>query len=392
MRRFEIDGLRLPELPPRAMKSFFLGAPPSLPPSSPPPKRPAQTPPEDPGEERKRFPSRPGGEILLGVDTAGEDVFWRLGALPNAFLCAFGSSGSGKTVALNAIAANSTLPCILFDFHGDLKSGRGETYRPLSVADLSPLEIVSERGPRDQAIRFIESVGRAVPQLGHVQRDTLKQAALAAYKGAGVLEDSPRTWTNTPDVQGLIRYVEKETASQRGLIAALDSLFSGGQGRQVNVSRLISTGGRCDFTALTREAQVLAAETLLSQIWAAIQQAGPVPGGRYRVMVIVDESVIIRGSHVLEQLLRESRKFGLSLVLASQAPSDLPGAVVNNTAAILQMKLGDPSEARIAARILEDATPKDVLGLSEPGQAYFRAGKQLSRFRVLPAGAAERER
>lgn len=109
-------------------------------------------------------------------------------------------------------------------------------------------------------------------------------------------------------------------------------------------------------------------------------------------MVIVDESAIIRGSYVLEQLIRESRKFGLSLVLASQAPSDLPGAVVNNTAAILQMKLGDPSEAKIAARILRGPSANELMALSEPGQAYFRAGKQLSRFRVLPADAEERDR
>ena len=385
------SGLRLPTLSPRAHRAFLLRELPSdlarqATQQAPPP---AAEPPPGGG---RRFPARAGGSLLLGVDPEGEDVVWNLDALSNAFLCAFGASGSGKTVLLRAIAAACTLPVVVIDFHGDLKA-KGETWKPASAGDVSPLEIVSERGPADQASRFADGVSRAVPQLGHIQKAQLHRAVLAAYAEAGVKEGEKATWAQTPSVKALVRHVgDAKSAASRGLVAALDNLFGGASApTPLNLHRLLTAGGRCDLTALTRPAQILAAETLLEQIWAALMQAGHVPGRRYRCLVLVDESAILKNSRILEVLIRESRKFGCALVLASQAPSDLPGAIVNNCAALVQMRLGSPSEARIAARLLRGPSAEELLALSRPGQAYFRGGDRITPLRVLPVNAPERK-
>lgn len=386
-----MDGFRFRRLSPHAERLFLLGLmPPQPAPAGAPPAAAAEEP-RTADSGRSRFVARPGGAVLLGIDPEQQPVFWNLDALHNAFLCVFGSSGSGKTELLRVIAAATALPCVVVDFHGDLKA-RGETFQPLSVGDVSPLEIVSERGPEDQAQRFAEGVNRALPQkLGHIQKAELQQALQAAYAESGVQPTAKSTWTKTPDVQALIKHVgEHKTSSARGVLAALTSLFGGARGAPVNVTRLIRAGGRCDLTKLTDPAKVLAAETLLEQIWAALQQAGPVSGRRYRVLIIVDESAILRGSRILEVLVRESRKFGCALVLASQAPSDLPGAIVNNSAALVQMRLGSDREARIAARLLGGPEPHELQSLTRPGQAFLRAGEQMTALQVLPANAPER--
>lgn len=389
-----VDGFRFRRLSKRAEERFLLGlVPPRAagPAASAPGAVAVAEEPRNPDGGRQRFAARPGGAVLLGLDPDGQPVTWNLDELHNAFLCAFGASGSGKTVLLRAIAAATPLPCIVVDFHGDLKA-KGETFQPLSVGDMSPLEIVSERGPDDQAQRFTDGVNRALPQkLGHVQKAELRHAIEAAYAASGVQAAAKSTWTKTPDVHALIKHVgDAKTPSARGVFAALSTLFGGARGTPVNVPRLIRTGGRCDLTKLPQPAQILAAETLLEQIWAALQQAGPVGGRRYRVLLVVDESAILRGSRILEVLIRESRKFGCALVLASQAPSDLPGAVVNNVAALVQMRLGSDSEARIAARLLQGPQPEEILALTKPGQAYFRAGGQVTALQVLASNAPQR--
>lgn len=339
----------------------------------------------------KGLPARAAGSVLIGLDPDKRPVWWRIDELPNAFMATFGSSGSGKSVFLRAVAASAQLPVLVIDFHGDLK-GRGVTTTPGTVADLNPLEVVSSRGPADQAALFTNSVVRAVPALRHVQRSRLREAVTAAYSQAGITED-PQTWQReAPDIKALRALIKKAAtdASASGLDAAVDNLFTGHAGQRLRLRELLRTGGRINLSALSRPAQVLAAETLLEQLWGALRTSGPVTGKRYRVMLVIDEAVILRGCAVLDTLIREARKFGLALVLAAQASSEVSSAILNNAAAVLQLQLGDPSEARAAARMLRGVEPQQLLSVSKPGDGFLRLPGSVTEVHVLPQEAPER--
>lgn len=86
--------------------------------------------------------SRSGQTILLG-----ENIYWDLGKVPNPHMVILGTSGSGKTQTLKAIAGelyrSSSSQSIVLDFHGDQQLP-GETYYPLNMASsygINPLTI-----------------------------------------------------------------------------------------------------------------------------------------------------------------------------------------------------------------------------------------------------------
>lgn len=378
------SAIGFPGISRRAVRSVLLGEPASTPRPDPAfeaaPKQP--TAPEQAQLVRKSLPARSGGSILVGLDPDQEPVWWKLDELANAFMGVFGASGSGKSEFLRAAAGSAQIPALVLDFHGDLK-GRSATVTPGSVADLNPLEIVAG-GPRDQADRFVTSVGRAVPALKHVQKSKLREAVLAVYERAGA---------GTPTIQDLRNALESRDGKtgNAGLLAGLDGVFSGSPRQRVSLRQLLAQGGRIDLSALSRPAQVLAAETALEQVWGALRDAGALTSRKYRVLLIIDEAVILRGCEVLDTLLREARKFGLALILAAQAPSEVSSAIINNAGAVLQLALGSPQEAKAAARILHSVpSANELQELAEPGDGFFRAGRQVTRVHVLPLQSPER--
>lgn len=380
-----------PAAPLPGVRQRALGQPPAAP--ALPAARPALEP--APRAQPLRLAARPGGEVLLGVDEAGEPVTWDASRLQNAFFCVFGASGSGKTAFLRVAACTSALPAVVFDFHGDIETA-GTTAHVQSVADVNPLEIVCEGGPVEQAARFAEGLRRAVSSLGHVQAAQLREALVRAYARVGIAETDAASWTRrAPSVAELrqsVQSADMPAASKAGLLAALDQVFGAGAHRapSVSVRELLRSGGRLDLSRLTEAAQILASEVLLGQLWSALREAGHLPGGHYRVLLIVDESARLSGSAILDSLFREARKFGLACILAAQAPSEVSGAVRNNAAAVLQLKLGSASEAGISARMLRDVAPRQLQDLAPRGDGYFRAGAQLTRVRVLTLDAPER--
>ena len=342
-----------------------------------------------------RLAARPPSDILIGLDEAGEPVTWDASGLQNAFFCVFGGSGSGKTAFLRVAACTAALPAVVFDFHGDIEIP-GVTARVQSVADVNPLEVVSADGPVGQAVSFAEGLRRAVPSLGHVQAAQLREAIVRAYAKAGITESDPASWARraptVAELRSSVQSADMPRAAQAGLLAALDQVFGAGAHRppSVHVRDLLRSGGRIDLSRLTRPAQILASAVLLGQLWSALREAGHLPGGQYRVLLIVDESAILSGSATLDSLFREARKFGLACMLAAQAPSEVSGAVRNNAASVLQLKLGSASEAAVAARLLRGVSPQALMDLAPRGDGYFRAGAAPTRVRVLTLDSPER--
>lgn len=337
-----------------------------------------------------RLPARPGGAVLLGVNGDGAPVLWDLDTVNNGFLVVFGASGSGKTEVLRVAAMNTTLPALVIDFHGDVAS-RGLSVRPLSVGDLNPLEVVTERGPLEQTERFVSAVSRAVPSFGHMQGARLREAVLAAYEAAGLAQGDAASWARqAPTVADLRRQLGDGARMSVSVIAALDSVFGVGSGPRMNLRSLMRSGGRVDLSALSKTAQVLAAEVLLEQLWSALRDAGALSGARYRVLLVLDESVILRGSPALDTLFREARKFGLALAMAAQSVGEVSSAVRNNAASVLQLHLETAAEAASAARLLRGPSAAELLKLPARGAGYLRAGTEATFVQVLALDSAER--
>lgn len=335
-----------------------------------------------------------------------QPVTWKPEAEDNAFVLVLGGSGSGKTELVRVLAARSTLsvPVIVLDFHGDLVGLPIPGYsagRAAGSVAINPLTLASQDleagGPRPQAEAVVDAVRRAAPGFGRVQEVTLRDSLMQSYKAAGVTED-PATWGNPAPRLSQVRDRlgttlrdpdrKADARSLSGVLAAIDVAFSdaafSGEG-ELPLAGLLRHGGRFDLSHLSRPAKILAADTLLRQIFEKLRSAGVATGeARYRVLVIVDEASLLRGAAILDELFKEARKYGLAMVLASQEAADFSESVRSNAATRIVLKTHSAKEATANSRELSGVKPADILALEGRGDGYLRDHLGTRRIQVAP--------
>lgn len=317
--------------------------------------------------------------LELGVDPLGQSVFWDSAKQLNAFVIATGSSGSGKTELLKLYAEaarKASLPVILVDVHGDLRSPRLSDYRIGRDYSLNPLE-----GPAGAPERtaWITAPIQEAADLGRLQSHALTLAVDKTLEQARVAHRRPTLLA----LKEAVRQSDGTRASVNGLSAALEELFepSAFAGRELPIANLLCFGGHLNLTELSSRAQLLVVQALLAQIWAAVLVQGPAPAGRLRALLVLDEAARLKGSRLLERVVRECRKFGLGLIVASQLPDDLGEAVQANAGTAVALRLTGRKAQEQAAQLL-DINRAQIAELSRPGDAWVRSGEGTARVQL----------
>lgn len=348
--------------------------------------------------------------IRLGTDHNGYAVYWQPVEEDNGFFRIMGASGSGKTEALKWITyqlCQQGMPVLLFDFHGDvivpgmesilLSSGRN------SYFGVNPMELdvsdFNHTGLDDQIEELFEMVKQAFDNISPRQSEILYMALEEAYSQAGIVESDSSTWRNPApkfsDVINILAELAKDppsgtrSASYTSCIAAIRKLFRHkifDREYNLTVPYFATRAVRLDLSGPGYDIKFVVTETILKMLFKAARAAGPVSMAlkgskqKFRIFVVIDEaSILCMGQGdpnsqrtILNVLMREARKFGIAIVVASQMSSHFGRDVTANAAAALVLKTSDPKETRNNAdSIGMDA--QDVLQLSEVGMGHFKA-------------------
>lgn len=280
-------------------------------------------------------------KILIGTRSNGESVYWHFGhpQLPNRHLLIFGASGSGKTYGIQCLLvemAQQRLRSLIVDYT--------DGFLPLQVehrfkAITAPKDhfVVVERLPLNpfrrqlqiidpsippiiespyQVATRIESIFASVFEMGDQQ-----SAALIRVLQAGLEEEPdfalsgilPRLRADGPNGESLANKLEPLIQSQpfrEGEESAWDSMLTS-VNHWVHVLQL---------KGLAREIQKMVTEFVLWDLWDYAQNTGsknrPIP-------IVLDEiqNLDHTSDSPIDKMLREGRKFGLSLLLATQTTS-----------------------------------------------------------------------
>ncbi len=279
--------------------------------------------------------------ILIGTRTNGEPVYWHFGhpKLQNRHLLIFGTSGSGKTYGIQCLLAemaSAGLCSLIVDYTDGFLPGQVEP-RFQAVAQpqdhfvyterlplnpfrrqrqvIDPLKPAVEEGSFQVAAR-IESIFASVFAMGDQQSAALirsLQAGLDLDPGFSLdkllprlREDSPQGETLANKLEPLIQakpFREGVESEWNGMLTSADN--------QVHVLQL---------KGLAREIQKLVTEFVLWDLWDYAQSTGqkdrPIP-------IVLDEIQNLDHSSdsPIDKMLREGRKFGVALILATQTTS-----------------------------------------------------------------------
>lgn len=312
--------------------------------------------------------------VPIGADVETEEpVRWSplSSSLPNPHILVVGGSGFGKTYACSCLIAElmkQGVPSIVLDYaQGFVEASLPahfleyielhEITASRSGIDLNPLQLLPSDtlGPVNVAQRVADTFQRVFPQLGVQQHAVLREAVLDVLGSAGIRQEHPSSWKREPPKfrllhEHLMSLGENATGPNRRVLQTLTAHIS-----TLFVFNTLRPGGqRLDWEQLVRSdrvtvVQLKGLEHSLSKIvtefllWSLIGYAEARGPSKMSAFVVLDEAHRLsfdEGSPV-ERLLREGRKFGLGIMLASQQPSDFGPIAFANTASKLVFQVDD---------------------------------------------------
>jgi hypothetical protein len=388
--------------------------PPPPPPRRTPAPRPVPVPAPAPVSAPEPDPARPGGlDVFLGNAPDGRRINWSPGRLNNGHMIILGGSGAGKTETIRCIAgelAAQEMPVILIDFHGDMAASTG-VLRSYKIREggqyyFNPLELdpdIDEITPLRATSDFVDAISINFPTLGIQQRRKIKNIIKDCYRISGITGNTD-TWKRVldfDDIESEIMECEDE-AIPAYLEDIFDyKLFSGEE--KISIPTLLSGGiTHINLNALPENLRYLFADLFLRRIYYTLQATGEIPRGtedereKFRLFVIVDEAKLLvsqkSGSKtaikaVLNKYATEMRKFGVSLILASQLIAHFNEEILANIAVKFCMRSENKKQAQENAKFFE-VSEKDLLNF-QPGEGILIIGSEKMNVRIVPASGRD---
>ena len=286
-----------------------------------------------------------------------------------------GSTGMGKTTLCKLIAraaAKANIPVLILDFHGEYRDLEG--FRVIRASEEVPQIIPSPNDPKESILELVDSI-RSIFKLGTIQISVL----------TSILENYVRLGGG--GFRDLLEFVEAHIDAKTGvrdpaysLIPYLRILATHLGSRPLDLDKVISDYRWVivDLGSLGSEyAAKIYVEYLVKNLWRWKVSAGH--RDSVDLIVVIDEAHnVLKGSlgEFISRIIRESRKYGLSMIISTQQISDIPENILNNTGTFIVFRSIEAeaisrivSSIQNARRGIRGTPPIDVSRL-KPLEAY----------------------
>ena len=340
----------------------------------------------DSGNERETSP-----RIELGSDArTGEEVRWELTVKGNPHLLLAGLPGMGKTTCLSNLCRQMVeqgVRPIVFSYHSDIDEKMRASVPAVRFVDFDELGF-NPLHVRDRTSRLahldvagdLRDIFMAIfPELGDVQGERVRSAIRDSFreKGWGEGERDPAE-LEEPAFQRffeILRDGPGRDQSAKRLLARLDELhdyglFDVGSARGSLWDIPEPAVIRIHRTQNENLQRALASFTLYG-LYKDMFRRGTQEGITHAV--IFDEAHRAARLKLIPRMAKECRKYGVSLVLASQEAKDFDVSVFSAIANYLVLRLTD-ADARSLVRNVASSRDERLL---------MDQIKQMDRFRAL---------
>jgi DNA phosphorothioation-dependent restriction protein DptH len=332
--------------------------------------------------------------VSLGVAASGP-VEWHPSVKGSPHLFILGIPGQGKSWTTTRILmelGRQQVPALVLDFHGQFADLDGPYYRALhpTVLDaakglpFSPFECATGNGAGGWKVNAmaVAEIFANVANLGHIQRDIVYTTIRDAYEAHGfddgLAEVLPRhlTYPTLAEVFGSIERKEQErhignvTARCRPLLEM--DLFRPAENAPDLFSH-IRSGLVIDLHSLDVELlQLTAGAFILRKLYKDMFHWGY--ANRLRLALVLDEAHRLAKDVTLPKIMKEGRKFGIAVIVASQGLNDFHPDIVNNVGTKIIFRMNH-SESRKAAGFIRVGQGQDLAARIEDlavGRAYVQ--------------------
>lgn len=330
------------------------------------------------------------GEIVIPLGEAlGERVDWKPSVKGSPHLFILGIPGQGKSWTVTRLLSElgrQDVPALVLDFHGQFAEEDGafvKAVRPhvLDAAKglpFSPFECANEVGLggwKANAVTVAE-IFAYVAGLGEMQKDIVYTAMQDAYKIRGFGSESDISQLEYPTLKDVLKRIERneQTRHVQNVVARCRTLLEMDLFRPseqaTDLLTLVRRGLVIDLHNLFAESlQMAAGAFVLRKIYKDMFHWGVAK--RLRLAIVLDEAHRLAKDITLPKLMKEGRKFGISVIVASQGVGDFHPDVLNNAGTKMLFRMNFPESRKVS------------------GFIRGRQGQDLSeRIEQLPIGSA----
>jgi hypothetical protein len=332
-----------------------------------------------------------------------ESVAWEPGKgtevrQPNRNLLIVGKPGTGKSQLIKACVLELEqigIPSIALDWVGEYSDVLPNTIDARNGITINPLELPSGATPYQTALEIASIIRAVFSGLGDIQESLLRDAVLEAYRHKGILEERPDTWTLNPptfdDVFDIVRLSASggtQKAAAQGLKSRISpfvdlKMFSGST--TIPFEQLVGGGISINLGSLyTDDLRCVVGHFFLNKLWYYVQNLGGTSAARFYLVLDEANRLSFPGSP-LERLVREARKFGVGIIVASQRPRDFTDTVPANTACSIVFQCPLEQDAAFMAKQM-NSRAADIQGLEPTFDTLvkFDYEAEVRRVKVVP--------
>lgn len=318
-------------------------------------------------------------EVALGQDAGAAEVRWRISTSGSPHLFVLGIPGQGKSVTTRRILnsfAGQGLPALVVDFHGDMAAEPAGGAAVLDASQglpISPFELDEPGRYREAAWELSEVIGY-VCGLGEIQRNAVYDGVRAIYEAKGLPRPAgPDDWPTMDDLATAVASVDT-SARTRNVVARLRPLSDFGLFAAPAGSRpfadLLRQGVVIDVHGLMEQVQRAAGAFVLRKVYREMFRWGQTK--QLRLAVVLDEAHRLARDVTLPKIMKEGRKYGVAVVVASQGVEDFHPDVLGNAGTKVAFRCNYPQSRKVAG-FLRGRSGQDMSEALEQlsvGQAY----------------------
>lgn len=328
--------------------------------------------------------------MRFGTDTlTGEDVRWPLTVKGNPHLLIAGLPGMGKTTCILNMCQQmigAGVRPIVFSYHQDIDERLVDLVGSVRFVDFdglgfNPLQVLDRRSRRaylDVAGALRDVFMAIYPELGDIQGERIRNAVKESFEEAGWRDAEAGTPLDEPPFQRFVEILRADPKPDRGLrtlLARLSELDDYGffdpretrenlwEGDRPTVIRIHTTQN----DNLQRAFSFL----IFYGLYKDMFRRGL--GDRITHALIFDEAHRAAGLRLIPTMAKECRKYGISLVLASQQARDFNASLYSAIANYLILRLTE-SDAKALVR---------NVAVSQRERALIDKVKEMDRFKAV---------
>lgn len=324
--------------------------------------------------------------VNLGESRNGDRVQWELSTqgAPHAVIA--GKSGQGKSTLLRSMAGQlhaAGVPYLVLDYHGDFSTENLEGIVQIDLsAEALPLNpfypgpVAERAGQRlSPSALQIRDILTSIYKLGERQGQVVYESVMALYKNAGWDDFSDGEELSMSKFKQFLSDAEnrlRQTEVSSRLIEFTDfGIFSESSGslNLANPKATIVDFSKGHGAHQNQSVRSSVASFIMRKLYQEMFSWNK--DSSLKLAVLLDEAHLFKSDRTIPSLLREGRKFGLSVVQASQSLDDFSGESFQNQGLLMSFALG-PKETQKSKTYLGVDKAK-ILALS-PGEALVVRG------------------